>query len=362
MLFNAVAALAAGAASLVAAAPTAGPNPVGGVDTNATSPPPAYIPLSDFDFQSLNLALNQEWIELDLFHYGLSRFSPEEFEAVGITAADQFLIEFMADQEVGHSTLLSNILQGAGAKQCQYKYDFNTVKEFVQFCAVLTRFGESGVYGFLSHLDSRPAADLLTLSISTEARQQMVFRQLSGAFPMPVWFETGISQSMAWTLLSPYLISCPAENPKIEWNIFPYLTIDNNPNLTSPDFNASISTNRTALTSVNETLYFTYDAPGMNVSYNSSYTTALGRNVTNTTTPTYCAFIAQLNATTTPFTSTGNNTGHCEIPGGYVFGDDPIVNGTMFVALLAENIYVTPYNLSLMDDIIVAGPAVLIAG
>lgn len=42
---------------------------------------------------------------------------------------------------------------------------------------------------------------------------------------MPVWFETGISQAMAWTLLSPYLIECPAENPKIEWPIFPTLNI-----------------------------------------------------------------------------------------------------------------------------------------
>jgi hypothetical protein len=81
---------------------------------------------------------------------------------------------------VGHSTLLTNILQGRGAKQCKYRYNFETVQEFVQFCAVLTRFGESGVYGFLSHLDSRPAATLLLQSITTEARQQMIFRQFAG--------------------------------------------------------------------------------------------------------------------------------------------------------------------------------------
>jgi hypothetical protein len=57
-----------------------------------------------------NLALNQEWIELDLFHYGLARFSEEEFDAAGINAEDRFLIEFMADQEVGHATMLTNIL------------------------------------------------------------------------------------------------------------------------------------------------------------------------------------------------------------------------------------------------------------
>ena len=50
----------------------------------------------------------------------------------------------------------------------------------------LTRWGESGVYGFLEHLDSRAAAEMLLQSITTEARQQMIFRQFSGLFPMPV--------------------------------------------------------------------------------------------------------------------------------------------------------------------------------
>ena len=89
----------------------------------------------------------------------------------------------------------------------------------------LTRFGESGVYGFLEHLDSRAAATLLLDSITTEARQQMIFRQFEGLFPMPVWFETGISQSMAWTLLAPYIVTCPASNPRIAWQNFPALNI-----------------------------------------------------------------------------------------------------------------------------------------
>lgn len=37
-------------------------------------------------------------------------FSDAEFEAAGLGAHDRFLIEFMADQEVGHATLISNIL------------------------------------------------------------------------------------------------------------------------------------------------------------------------------------------------------------------------------------------------------------
>jgi hypothetical protein len=361
MLFKSLATLAASAA-LVAGLPTAPPPPSGGVDANATAPPPQYVAVSDFDFQSLNLALNFENIELDLFHYGLARFSAEEFDAAGINAADRFLIEFMADQEVGHATLLNNILQTRGAKQCEYRYNFNDIKGWIETCALITRMGESGVIGFLSHLDSRPSATLLQQAIHTEARQQYTFRQFAGSFPMEgVWFETGISQAMAWTLLSPFLVSCPAENPRIEWNTYPYLHILNNPNLTDPNFPAAISTNRTQFIAPNDTVLFAYDAPGQNVSYNHSYTTAVGSNVTDLT-PKFCHFVSQLNTTISPFNSTGNGTGSCPLPGGFVFGDDAINNGTLFVMLTSEDTFVTPYNLSLLNDVIVAGPAILIAG
>lgn len=83
--------------------------PNGGAGTNGTIP--YYHPLSDFDYESLTLALYQEWIELDLFHNGLAQFSVADFEAAGLNAEDRFLIEFMANQEVGHSTLLSSTLR-----------------------------------------------------------------------------------------------------------------------------------------------------------------------------------------------------------------------------------------------------------
>jgi Ferritin-like domain len=60
--------------------------------------------------------LNQEWIELDLFHHGLALFSAADFDAAGINAQDRFLIEFMADQEVGHAIMVSDML----GRMCYY--------------------------------------------------------------------------------------------------------------------------------------------------------------------------------------------------------------------------------------------------
>ena len=92
--------------------------PAGGLGTNGSLP--RYMVESDFDFESIALGLYQEWIELDLFHDGLARFSLEELEAAGLNAEYQSLINFMANQESGHATLLTNMLGEAAPKQCEY--------------------------------------------------------------------------------------------------------------------------------------------------------------------------------------------------------------------------------------------------
>ncbi|KAG9098790.1 hypothetical protein FS749_002983 [Ceratobasidium sp. UAMH 11750] len=332
--------------------------PKGGVNP----PKPSYGVQSDFDYQSINLALNQEWIELDLFRYGLKRFSDAEFEAAGLNADDRYLIEFMAEQEVGHARALGNLLGGPGhaSKQCKYTYPFDTVGEFVDFCQKLTRWGESGVYGFLPHLDSRPSAQILLQSITTEARQQMIFRQFEGLFPMAVWFETGITQSMAWTLLAPYLESCPKENPTIKWRNFPALTITNNPNGIDPDYKAAIANRRPKLSEPGRVVNFQWEDPGKKVGpKNFDYVTATavaGKAK-------YAAWISQYNVTYTTLGNIMGNSASTKQPDTLVYKDlgDSQVNDTMFIAITDTNLHLTPANLSLIDNHIVAGPAMYLA-
>jgi hypothetical protein len=71
--------------------------------------------------------------------------------------------------------------------------------------------------------------------------------------------------------------------------------------------------------------------------------------------------INQLNTTYTPLTVTGANAGTTVQPNGTVFEQtplDPIINGTTFVVIVSEMLPVTPYNLSLINDYVVAGPAI----
>ncbi|CRG90654.1 Protein rds1 [Talaromyces islandicus] len=340
--------------------------PAGGVGLNTT---PVYNVKSDFDYQSLALGLYQEWIELDLFRFGLSQFNTSDFEAAGLCSEDLYLIEFMAEQEIGHATMLSNLLGGSAPAPCTYNYPFADVRGFVDFCQKLTRFGESGVYGFLPHLDSREAAQLLLQSISTEARQQLIFRQFDGLFPMPVWFEVGIPQSWAWTLLAPYLSSCPANQTRLVWQNFPALNVSTSSNVSvcatdnSDETTPAITHNRSIpLSQPGQRVNLTWDSPGRPVGPNNSYTTS-----TSAGRPAYVAWVTQLNVTYSALTldSGGGNastSGYTIQPDFQTYAGDPAVNGTMFVAVTDDDPVLTPFNLSLINAHVVAGPVLYQAG
>ena len=340
--------------------------PYGGLNTNGSIP--VYAPLSDFDYESLALALYQEYIELDLFNYGLAQFSVEEFEAAGLNAEDRFLIEFMAEQEVGHAAAITDMLGPSAPKQCEYQYDFETVAQFVDFCQKLTKWGEAGVYGFLPHLDSRAAAQILLQSITTEARQQLIFRQFEGLFPMPVYFEPGIPQSFAWTLLAPYITGCSDDTPRLAWQNFPALNVTNNPNATAngsnPEFLPAITQNRTALSQPNMTIGLSFDKPGKQVGPNLTYTTSTSAGM-----PQFACWISQLNATYTPLTNVtdlGDTwTAYTTQPNGTVLPEintDGVVNGTMFIVVTDSDLFLTAHNLSFINPHVVAGPAIYQAG
>ncbi|KAG5986282.1 hypothetical protein E4U43_005590 [Claviceps pusilla] len=360
--------------------------PDGGVGTNGSAP--VYRVQSDFDYQSLALGLYQEYIELDLFHWGLDTFSEDEFDAFGIGAEDRFLLQYMADQEVGHATLLSHMLGPEAPVQCSYNYPVANVAEYIDFNQKLTRWGEAGVYGFLPHLDSGPAAQLLLQSITVEARQQLIFRQFGGLFPMPEWHTVGIPQSWQWTLLAPYISSCPAGQTRLVWQNFPALHVLNQPNparidgsnvrnetkggwansLSTANISASdlcvnatgLGSNCRAAVSHNRTLPLSYpgrqvflrwDSPGQLVGPNNSYVTA-----TNVQEPKFAAWVSQLNVTYSPLlnVSTELKTAYTIQPNSSTWAGDPAVNGTMFLALTDVDLYVTPYNLTLLNPHVAA--------
>ena len=289
----------------------------------------------------------------------------------------------MADQEIGHATVITHMLGPQAPKQCTYNYPVKNVPEFIDFNQKLTRWGEAGVYGFLPHLNSGPAAQLLLQSITIEARQQMTFRQFEGLHPMPEWHTVGIPQSWAWTLLAPYISSCPYNQTRLVWQNYPALHILNQANparvngsnvwnettgtsanaLSTEDVNQKalcvnatgvgrscapgITRNRTEpLSYAGRQVFLNWDAPGQVVGPNNSYVTS-----TNVIEPKFAAWVSQLNVTYTPLhnVSVQQRTAWTIQPNASTWENDPAVNSTMFLALTDVDLYVTPYNLSMIN-------------
>lgn len=228
----------------------------------------------------------------------------------------------------------------------------------------------------------------------------MIFRQFSGLFPMPVWFETGIPQSWTWTLLAPYISECPADAKRLAWQNFPGLNVLNQPNSarinatqaglnettgfgpaapsTDPpnaaescigntnqtgfDCTASISQNRTIpLSYPGREVFLEWENPGKPVGPNNSYITA-----TVAGPPQFVVWVSQLNVTYSPLTNittqNGRNYGQTIQPDVSTYEGDPAINGTMFIALTDSDATYTAFNLSNINPHVAAGPFLYQAG
>jgi len=328
------------------------PNPKGIVN-----PPAEYVYQSEADFEFFNVVIQVENFEYALFGYGIDRWSAADFEAQNLTSADRDLIAFFQQQEVGHSQLVAGLMARPDLKinVCDYHWpNFMNILDFLDFNQKATRWGESGVVGYLQHLQSRPGGTVLTEGIVTEARQQFAFRQLSGYTAIDIWFVPGITPSMTWTLLAPYIKSCPKEYPVVGWNNFPGLTIENNP--PAPGTSDRVNTEGYQPTSPGRSVNLSWENPGKTVGPFKQITRS------NASAPTHVAWISQLGLVYTPLVVKNNNTGTTQQPSGKLeFNgttyDVGAVNGTMFILLVDATPYVTPYNQSLIEGHIVAGPA-----
>ena len=85
-------------------------------------------------------------------------------------------------------------------------------------------------------------------------------------------------------------------------------------------------------------VYFEFGAAGVPVGPNNSYITSRGAAASQ---PLYCLWANQLNATYTPLFNVTNTTAVTIQPNVSTFAGDPTANGTMFVALTSEDVYIT---------------------
>ncbi|CAO1617244.1 unnamed protein product [Parajaminaea phylloscopi] len=324
---------------------------------------PQYAAFSAFDWHSLNLGTHQELIELDLFLNAVNQFTEKDFADAGLSNDDRALLHYFGLQEIGHAQVLSNLLGAKAPKACKYEYPYTDVRSYLEFNEGLTRWGESGVYGFLPSLDNRANAQILLQSIATEARQQYTFRQWLGVDPVKVWFETGIPQAWAWTLLSKYIKSCPSSNVPVGFSIFPELTVLNQPDIAAigeKAGGAAIARNTSKFVNPGDTVKLSWDQPGKTQGPYKQKTEVLADDKT----PRFAAWVNQYNVTYTALENISKNGSKSyastKFPSGNVLPgqNQPTLAGTVFIAITnSADRSLTPLNLTLINGATLAGPA-----
>jgi hypothetical protein len=70
--------------------------------------------------------------------------------------------------------------------------------------------------------------------------------------------------------------------------------------------------------------------------------------------PAWVGWSQQLNLTYSPLTLTGANSGFTYQPEGFVYGNDSIINGTMALMVTDLDLFVTPFNTSMLNPHIIA--------
>jgi hypothetical protein len=100
-----------------------------------------------------------------------------------------------------------------------------------------------------------------------------------------------------------------------------------------------------------------WDSPGSEIGPNNSYITT-----SQATRPKYVVWVSQLNVTYTPLRIGHGSRGYTHQPNLETYQGDPAINGTMFIAITDHDPYLTPFNLSLINPHVIAGPAIYQAG
>jgi len=98
-------------------------------------------------------------------------------------------------------------------------------------------------------------------------------------------------------------------------------------------------------------VFLKWDGPGQVVGPNNSYVIS-----TYVQGPKFAAWVSQPNVTYSPLlnVSLEQKTGYAIQPNVSTWENDPAINGTMFLALTDVDLYVTPYNLTMINPHVAA--------
>ncbi|KAG9254835.1 Ferritin/ribonucleotide reductase [Emericellopsis atlantica] len=180
------------------------------------------------DATILNYALTLEHLENTFYREGLNQFSEQDFADAGFDSAFFTNIKKVANDEKDHVDFLTTALTAAGAtpvQECTYDFGYNDVKSFLATASILEGVGVSAYLGAAADIMSKTYLTAAGSILTVEARHSAYIRNAIDQAPFAQPFDTPLTYNEVFSLASPFIKSCPSDNPALPVKAFPALAV-----------------------------------------------------------------------------------------------------------------------------------------
>lgn len=177
----------------------------------------------------LNYALTLEHLEATFYREALAKFSAEDFANAGYNGTNFYknLQEIGRDEQT-HVDFLTTALKGAGVTPvaaCTYDFGNLTPDTFLATASIIEGIGVSAYLGAAALITNKAYVTAAGSILTVEARHNAFFRGNLGMSPFPQPFDIPLDFNQVYSLASPFIKACPADNPALPVKAFPTLSV-----------------------------------------------------------------------------------------------------------------------------------------
>ncbi|KAL6852237.1 hypothetical protein ACO1O0_006778 [Amphichorda felina] len=196
-----------------------------------TSAVPAGKRAAITDADILNYALTLEHLENTFYREGLAMFTTQQFSDAGYDSTFYKNIMKVSQDEKDHVDFLTSALTAAGVtpvKECTYDFGYTDIKTFLATASILEGVGVSAYLGAAADIMSKTYLTAAGSILTVESRHSAYIRGKLNESPYPQAFDAPLTLNEVYSLASPFITSCPKDNPALPVKAFPTLTLDPN--------------------------------------------------------------------------------------------------------------------------------------
>lgn len=180
------------------------------------------------DADILNYTLTLEHLEDKFYRKGLANYSQADFTSASFDVTFYSNLKEISSDKITYVSFLTAALTKAGVtlvKECTYVFGVSDPKLFVILSLILEGVGVSAYVGAVADIMSAAYLTVVGLIFTVELRYSAYIRASLSESPFLLLFDVPLSLNKVYTLATPFIVSCPSNNPTLPVKAFPILIL-----------------------------------------------------------------------------------------------------------------------------------------